>query len=107
MKFLVLLFSLYMLALPAIAQQVDVCQDTEVCTADDACEDDGCSEEEADDCGSFCACSCCVHIVSVNNYSPVCTVVKAEEKNILLSFYHNISLPSNYFGNIWQPPRAA
>lgn len=95
-----------MLALPAIAQRVDACAETEVCAEGaDECLADDCSDEKKDDCGSYCACSCCVHIVSVNFQSPVATVEKTHEKNILPGFYHNISLPSNYFGNIWQPPK--
>jgi hypothetical protein len=62
-------------------------------------------ENGKEDCGAFCTCSCCVHIVSVNFQSPVIVIDKAFTKNKLLSFYDNISLSSNYFGNIWQPPR--
>ena len=105
MKFLVLIFSLYMLALPAIAQRVDICAETEICAADDECTDDACSDEEKEDCGSFCACSCCVHIVSTNLQLPAISSEKVTLKSLDLNFYHNISLPSNHFGNIWQPPR--
>ena len=95
-----------MLALPVIAQRVDACAETEVCAEEvELCLADDCSDEEEDDCGSFCACSCCVHIVSVNLQSPATTVEKILKKNTLLCFYDNISLPSNYFGNIWQPPK--
>jgi hypothetical protein len=61
--------------------------------------------EEEEDCGNFCRCSCCVHIVSVNFQSAFIVCDKPLLQKKQLSFYHNISLPSNYFGNIWQPPK--
>jgi hypothetical protein len=62
-------------------------------------------EDEKDDCGSFCTCSCCVHIVSVNYQLAVVIDDKPFLKASQLSSYYSISLPSNYFGNIWQPPK--
>ena len=61
--------------------------------------------EKEEDCGSFCTCSCCVHIVSVNFQSQKIFAEKPVTKNKLLFFCNNISIPSNYFGNIWQPPK--
>jgi hypothetical protein len=57
------------------------------------------------DCGSFCTCPCCVHIVSVNFQPYKISIEKLSDRNKLHFFYDNISLPSNYFGNIWQPPK--
>ena len=62
-------------------------------------------EEEA--CGPFCACFCCGHIVSQNFQVPKITVAKPVIKERLQSFYDNISLPSDFFGNIWQPPKVS
>lgn len=100
-----LIFSLYLLVLPGIA-----------CAGEDNCSDEpenitekagnhNDHEDEKDDCGSFCTCSCCIHIVSVNYQQAVVINDKPVLKNKQLSSYYSISLPSNYFGNIWQPPR--
>jgi hypothetical protein len=62
-------------------------------------------EDEKEDCGSFCTCSCCIHIVSVNFQQVAVMGDKPLLKNRQLSTYYSISLPSNFFGNIWQPPR--
>jgi hypothetical protein len=84
------------------------------CAGADSCSDEqervvtkstGHDEHEKEDCGNFCTCSCCVHIVSVNFQSQVISIDKPLSESAKLSFYHNISLSSNYFGNIWQPPK--
>jgi hypothetical protein len=103
-KTILLIFSIYLLVLPGIA-----------CAGVDACSDEAenvvtqtnnhTDHEDEEDCGSFCTCSCCVHIVSVNFQSAVIVCDKPLFKNRQFSFYHNIFLPSNYFGNIWQPPK--
>lgn len=104
-KKILLIFSIYLLVLPAMAcAEIGGCAEEEQYCFNAA---DDCEDEERSDCGSFCACSCCVHIVSVNFQSPETTVEKILEKNTLLCFYDNISIPSNYFGNIWQPPRVS
>jgi hypothetical protein len=102
---LTLIFGIYLLSLPAIA-----CADKDVCGEDqknNISQTDRHSdhEEKPEDCGSFCTCSCCVHIVSVNYQSPEINLVKPSVTNQPGFFYNNISLPSNYFGNIWQPPK--
>jgi hypothetical protein len=65
----------------------------------------GNDKHEKEDCGNFCACSCCVHIVSVNFQSQMISIDKPFEETAKQAFYQNVSLPSNYFGNIWQPPK--
>ena len=83
------------------------------CAETDNCLDDQSSvaqtgnhkEHEKKECGKFCNCSCCVHIVSVSFQSPIVIIAKPVTKNKFFSFYDNISLQSNYFGNIWQPPK--
>jgi len=99
-----LIFSLYLLMLPGIAcAGEDTCNDEPVnATGQTASHSD---HEDEEDCGNFCTCSCCVHIVSVNFQSAVISNDKTLLKNEQLSFYYSISLPSNYFGNIWQPPK--
>jgi hypothetical protein len=102
-KTILLIFSVYLLLLPGIS-----------CAGADNCSDEiessvtkasGHDEQEKEDCGNFCSCSCCVHIVSVNFQLSVISIDKPIGESVKHSFYHNISLPSNYFGNIWQPPK--
>jgi hypothetical protein len=98
-----LIFSVYLFLLPGIA-----------CAGEDNCKDElesvvtkttDHNNDEKEDCGNFCTCTCCVHIVSVNFQVPLIGIDKPIVKTTKLSFYNNISLPSNYFGNIWQPPK--
>lgn len=97
------ILSVYLFILPGIA-----------CGAEDNCKnepelltsraaDEHKHEKEA--CGNLCSCSCCVHIVSVHFRAQLINIEKPEGETAKHAFYHNISLPSNYFGNIWQPPR--
>lgn len=100
-----LIFSIYLLLLPGIA-----------CAGEDNCVEETVNvtsqttnhtdhEDKKEDCGGFCTCSCCVHIVSVNFQQAVVIGDKPVLKSKQLSPYYSISLPSNYFGNIWQPPK--
>jgi hypothetical protein len=94
---------MYLLLLPGL-----VCAETNTCKDElqnSALQTADHGEHEDEDCGNFCTCSCCVHIVSANFQSPQIIIDKPFTKRQLLSIYNNISLPSNYFGNIWQPPR--
>jgi len=61
------------------------------------------NEDEA--CAPFCNCTCCGHVVNSNSLEIKIAVVKPFFKEELQSYYNNISLPSDFFGNIWQPPR--
>jgi hypothetical protein len=100
-----LIFSIYLLVLPGIAcAGTDGCAD-EIQSAVTQTGNNTGHENEKEDCGAFCTCSCCVHIVSVSFQSPVIIVDKPLIKSKQQSVYNNISLPSNYFGNIWQPPK--
>ena len=100
---MLLIFSLYLLVLPGLTCVeavgcTDEVQSSVLQTADNR-------EHETEDCSNFCNCSCCVHIVHVNYQSTVIVIAKPLDKTKISSFYNNISLPSNYFGNIWQPPK--
>ena len=103
-----LIFSVYLLALPVVscAESLACADEIEICQAADDCTED-CTDERPDGCDSFCSCSCCVHIVSVNFPVPQFTELKPVISNELLNTYTDIFLPSNHFGNIWQPPRIA
>jgi hypothetical protein len=102
-KTILLIFSVYLLLLPGIA-----CAGTDNCSdqaGSSVAKTAGDGQHEKEDCGNFCTCSCCVHIVSVNFQSPIINIDKPVEESVKHFFYHNVSLPSNYFGNIWQPPK--
>jgi hypothetical protein len=103
LKIFVFILSIYLLVLPGLT-----CAETGMCTDDvqsSVTQADNHPENEPEDCGSFCTCSCCMHIVSANFQSLKTAAEKPLAKNKLPFFYNNISLPSNYFGNIWQPPK--
>ena len=98
-----LIFNVYLFLLPGFA-----------CAGEDDCKDDlqtvlttttNHNEHGKADCGDFCSCTCCVHLVSVNFQTVLTGINKLIVKKSKFSFYNNISLPSNYFGNIWQPPK--
>jgi hypothetical protein len=62
-------------------------------------------EQDEEACGPFCNCICCGSIVNSNFHLPKIAELKAMPAKTLRSYYNSISLPSDYFGNIWQPPR--
>ena len=93
-----------MLALPYFA-----CAESGKCTDDvqiSITHSENHPKNEKEDCGAFCTCSCCVHIVSISYQSPKIVIDKPLQENKIQFFYNNISLPSNHFGNIWQPPKS-
>ncbi len=106
-KIILFIFSLYLLVLPVVScAEVDGRMDElQSSVTQTQTETHSGNEKKTEDCGAFCTCSCCVHIVSVSFQSPVIIIDKPLLKSKQQSVYNNISLPSNYFGNIWQPPK--
>lgn len=79
-----------------------LCSEGAVC----AVSGDGHAEDEQkNDCDSSCNCTCCIHSVSPGLQPPKFVNEKMVSKNRFNFLYHTVSLPSNHFGNIWQPPR--
>lgn len=104
-KLLTLILGIYMLVLPCMP-----CMDSDECTGpatipvvQSAGQHDHGDEEEA--CAPFCSCACCGHIVTSNSQALKMVTVKPVAGKRLPSYYNSISLPSDFFGNIWQPPR--
>ncbi|HAO45399.1 MAG TPA: hypothetical protein DCQ97_00630, partial [Chitinophagaceae bacterium] len=62
-------------------------------------------QDEEESCAPFCNCACCGHIVTSNFNSLKITAVKPVVSKRQACFYNSITLPSDHFGNIWQPPR--
>jgi hypothetical protein len=84
------------------------CAENLLCSGEVVCAvpgDNHADEEQKDDCGTSCNCTCCIHIVSLSLQSQKTMNGKTIIKSNLFFSYDNISLSSNYFGNIWQPPR--
>jgi len=60
---------------------------------------------EEESCAPFCNCACCGHIVTSNLHTLKIAAIKPVAGKNRPSYYNSISLPSDHFGNIWQPPR--
>ena len=102
-KFLIKIFSIYILLLPCIAcTDVNECVDTlKISSYQQPSENH--HEEEA--CNPFCNCACCGHVVSpnsINNEIIVTGFLFPKKQNF---FYNSISLSFDFYGNIWQPPK--
>jgi hypothetical protein len=53
----------------------------------------------------FCSCDCCGQIFYPNFQLEKIAAKKVLEKTKQQFFYRNITLSSDFFGNIWQPPK--
>lgn len=104
-KFLTLILALYILVLPCLP-----CTDTSECHKDSTTSITVLSghenhPQENEICNPFCSCACCGHIVTTNfqpNKIMACRIFPQQQ---LQYFYENVSLSSDFFGNIWQPPK--
>jgi hypothetical protein len=104
-KWLMLLFAAYLLLLPCVP-----CSDTDECGEETAAAMVGLVDHNdhphpEDACNPFCNCACCGQI----GYS-FGTVIKEMpflrwENGPRPDYYTNAALPTDYWGNIWQPPR--
>ena len=105
MKLLAFIFSIYVLALPCLpCMDVDECNEPMKGSVVQAA--DNCGHQDEDEaCAPFCNCSCCGQTVTSNFHTPRITTAKTFVLKNLPSYYNTLSLPSDYFGNIWQPPR--
>ena len=105
-KILQVLFALYILMLPCMP-----CSDSGECNEHEMTgvsltqngEDHPTHEKEA--CTPFCICSCCGqhYFMEYRHAKQVASRITVNSINIIN--YDNPSLPSDYFGTIWQPPQ--
>ncbi len=107
MRFITFLLAIYILLLSIVP-----CSDThnDCVTKDTQKKEIGTShhdhnQDQDDNCSPFCTCSCCAMAYTVMNFSQYeCKVLKeytfSEKVAIPEESYH-----SNYYGNIWQPPK--
>jgi len=61
-------------------------------------------QHENEACNPFCSCACCGQVFYPNfHLAKIAAKPTAHLKQQF--FYTNVSLSSDYFGNIWQPPK--
>jgi len=105
-KLLTLLFALYILLLPCIpcTDQVDCggIAQTEMQSQPGNAQD---HRHENEACNPFCNCACCGQ--NLDPQVQFCKTIALQSSSIQKqeNLYSNISLPSDFFGNIWQPPK--
>jgi hypothetical protein len=102
-KFLTLIFAFYILLLPGMP-----CMDTGECNEASQTEiskSQAAPQQENEDCSPFCNCACCGHILTPNFQLNKISIADPFAKQKKQSCYHSVSLSSDFFGNIWQPPR--
>lgn len=105
MKFFTVIFSIYILALSVMpcSDAYNDCKDnTEFA---DNSQSHNHKSDTNDFCSPFCTCTCCS--VSANpNFAPFSIEVKKLVAVSKLSFQNReFFLASNFYGNIWQPPK--
>jgi hypothetical protein len=105
-KFLTLFFSVYILLLPGFP-----CSDVAECFDDSKIEIANKStnhnnhQHENDGCNPFCSCACCGQVLFPNHQLNNVVTLKPIENLRQQFFYKNIFISSDFFGNIWQPPK--
>ena len=104
MKFINLLFSIYIIALSCMP-----CADAENIVGNKtACiqnETNSPSDKHNDACSPFCNCNCCNcnGFYKATDYASVITPVKIEQESSKIEY--TSTLFSNFHNSIWQPPQ--
>jgi hypothetical protein len=68
-------------------------------------DDDTNHQHETEHCIPLCACACCGHIFATPLQFNKIVFVKIYEVPQQYFSYKSISVPSDFYGNIWQPPK--
>jgi hypothetical protein len=104
-KLLFFLLSFYILLLPCLP-----CNDNESCsnkatTTITQSKQNKEQHHENEACSPFCSCACCGQIFL--STAPIVSFSVSNNFNIVNEqyFYTSVSIPFNFFGNIWQPPK--
>lgn len=106
MKFLTITFAFYILILPCFpCADKEECNDSSKTQITTSSSDHKDHQHESENCNPFCSCACCGQIFFPNFHPD--KAVNSKPIGILKQqfFYTNISLSSDFFGNIWQPPK--
>lgn len=105
-KFTTAILYLYILLLPCLpCMDKDECSEKATTTAGSTASHHRDHEDEEEGCTPFCSCVCCGHIFTPSFAEQKPTLIPTEAIKKQPSFYKNISLPADFFGNIWQPPK--
>ncbi len=64
-------------------------------------------QHEDESCSPFCSCACCGQVCYINFQLTNMAVVTSLANTAQYFMYTNSFLPSNLFGNIWQPPKCS
>lgn len=104
-KLLTIIFSFYLLVLPLLpCMDDDTCSKiSQITSVVKASHSD--QKESQENCNPFCNCMCCSNIATPNFVQYKTVTAKNNDVDTVHSFYQNISLPSDFFGNIWEPPK--
>lgn len=105
MKIVAFLMAFYILALSLMpcSDMHNECKDSKAKT--EISQNHNHNQDQDDHCSPFCTCACCATFFTAFSITPINlqkTVAFATDKKVAI---HNFSLPSNHFGNIWQPPK--
>ncbi|WP_394370737.1 DUF6660 family protein [Pedobacter endophyticus] len=110
MKALLIIFGIYMLALSVMpcSDAVNECQrTTSNSSSSELVESHNHQNDSNDFCSLFCTCNCC----SIAAHSKIAASYTKNERLPLFSFIkfpiRSSFLLSNYYGNIWQPPKVS
>lgn len=104
-KLLTIIFTFYIMLLPCIP-----CTDSKECDTTKTAISFSSNnhqehQHENEACNPFCGCACCGQtLLSFLHLNKIVTTHSLAEKK-QASFYNNSSLPLNFYGNIWQPPK--
>jgi hypothetical protein len=103
-KLLAVIFAFYILLLPcAPCTDADECNDRPAAAMSSV--STGHDDHENEACNPFCSCACCGQIV-YTNFQPGKEALPKSFRNLKRQFFYtSISLSSDFFGNIWQPPK--
>jgi hypothetical protein len=61
--------------------------------------------QDEESCNPFCSCACCGQVFTTGDKLAKTGPSQNVNNQVQNHLYANISLPSDFFGNIWQPPR--
>ena len=105
MKFLLYMFGIYIVAL-SIMPCSDASND---CNSEMPYRIQVAGHDHKDDtrdvCTPFCTCTCCRTITGSKTAFRIAELLKPIEATSIAYPFGNFSFVSNYYGNIWQPPK--
>ncbi|WP_394801010.1 DUF6660 family protein [Niabella ginsengisoli] len=107
MKFFIYIFAFYLLILPMAGLAGTSGCDEKNYNQITASSDTHSDEDAEENCSPVCNCACCFHIVSNNFQLQKLSLPRISYTDKIYAPYKNILLPTDFWGNIWQPPKAS